>query len=123
MSIFDTWDDVNVTYRRPVLPNTVRLTYSTKRTPQGEKQYRRMLVSKSLIRECGTDTFVLKNKGNTYALVPDDNGNLLYRGGRIIGISSSAIDGIVEKINEEECKAKVIDGAIVFPVGNEFFIG
>lgn len=123
MSIFDSWDDVVVTaYRIPLQPNTVRLRHYTKTSRFGDKKYRRLVVSKNLIDETGAERFTLKNKGDTYALVPDDNGPLYYRSNKLLGISSIVLDEIVERIKTEECQASVIDGAIVFPIGNEFIV-
>lgn len=124
MSMFDTWDTitVNVSPNRGQ-KNRVTMKQYTKNTPKGGKIYRRLIVSQNLIVESGAERFTLKNKGNVFALVPDPDGPLSPISTRMLGISSVVLDDIVEKIGEDECQASVIDGAIVFPIRDNFIIG
>lgn len=124
MSFFDSWDTVQVCRVRPsAWRNRVVLKQYTKQTPTGPKEYRRLIVSKNLIEESGSENFILKNKGDLYAIIPDEMGQLHAIGSRMLGISSSVLDEIAEKIGDEECQASVIDGAIVFPIRDNFIIG
>lgn len=122
MSLFDSWDVVDLQIqRRSTSLNKVRIYKSSGGEKRGE--YWRMFISRNLIDEAGADRFVLRTKGGTYALVPAENGPLYYRDGRVGGISSKALEEITEKIMQRECNASVIDGAIVFPIGDNFIIG
>lgn len=124
MSMFDTWDTVQVnTSPKRCQLNKVTMRQYTKKTPKGDKVYRRFIVSQNLITESGAERFSLKSKGNVFAMVPDPDGPLSPIGSRMLGISSIVLDDIAEKIGEDECKASVIDGAIVFPIKDNFIIG
>ena len=124
MAIFDSWETVPVSVNRyKALPNRIRLCKYDKPTANGPKSYRRFLVSKNLLDESGADRFVLKTKGDTFALVPDPNGPIYHTGNRLLGVSSTVIDVIAEKIQVDECQASCIDGAIVFPIRDNFIIG
>lgn len=124
MAIFDSWETVPVSANRYCSqPNRVTLHQYNKSTPNGPKVYRRFIVSRNLLDESGADRFVLKTKGDTFALVPDPNGPLYHTSNRLLGIPSAVIDAIAEKIQMDECQASCIDGAIVFPIRDNFIIG
>ena len=124
MSMFDSWDTIETsTSRIGCMMNKVTMRQYSKSFKNGERLYRRLMVSQNLIRESGAEAFTLKNKGGLYAMVPDENGPLRAIGSRMLGISSAVLDEMVEKIGEDECQASVIDGAIVFQINDNFIIG
>ena len=124
MSMFDSWDTIKTsTFRSGCMMNKVTMRQYAKVFKNGERLYRRLIVSQNLIRESGAEVFTLKNKGGLYAMVPDENGSLRAIGSRMLGISSAVLDDMVEKIGDDECQAQVIDGAIVFPIKDNFIIG
>lgn len=124
MSMFDSWETINTnTFKSRGMQNKVTMRQYAKRFKNCERMYRRLIVSQNLISESGAEAFTLKNKGGLYAMVPDENGPLRAIGSRMLGISSAVLDEMVEKIGEDECQASVIDGAIVFPIKDNFIIG
>jgi len=119
MSLFDTWETVAVSATRPRAWNNRVLMRAY---AKGNKEYRKLIVSLNLIEESGSENFILKTKGDLYAMIPDENGPLRCMGSRVLGISTAVLNDIVEKVGDDECQASVIDGAIVFPIKDDFMV-